>query len=146
MSRYERLCWPESCTLRKAVYRKTGEDMLPKPIAAGDKVAILPAQDSPPEDTLEIVEVEFVGLVLLRLVDQRIYSLKDRWGLTPKSKGFIEPVTYKHRAALRNGTALKKGARRPNGTNSPFAIRRQCGKIDFPSRWILPERYGICLV
>lgn len=69
-------------------------------LSAGDEVAILPAPDSPPHHTLEIVKVAFVNLHLVRLVDHRIYSRVDRRGLTPTSHGFVAPVTDAHRNAL----------------------------------------------
>ncbi|MGD9636654.1 MAG: hypothetical protein AB7G28_25670 [Pirellulales bacterium] len=75
-------------------------------LAPGDEVAILPAADSPPQQTLEIAKVAFVNVHLVRLVDQRVYSIAERHGLTPASRGYLAPATDAHRAAL-------KGARPP---------------------------------
>jgi hypothetical protein len=69
-------------------------------LIAGDEVAILPAADSPPQHTLEIVKVAFVNVHLVRLVDHRVYSLSERRGLTPISGGFLAPATDAHRNAL----------------------------------------------
>jgi hypothetical protein len=66
-------------------------------LATGDDVAILPALDSPPHHTLEIVKVAFANRHLVRLVDHRIYSRGDRRGLTPTSHGFIAVATDAHR-------------------------------------------------
>jgi hypothetical protein len=68
-------------------------------LSAGDDVAILPAPDSPPHHTLEIVKVAFVNLHLVRLVDHRIYSRGDRRGLTSTSHGFVAPATDAHRSS-----------------------------------------------
>ncbi len=70
-------------------------------LVAGDDVAILPAVDSSPQHTLEIVQVEFVNVHLVRLVDHRVYSLTARHGLTSTSRGYLAPATDAHRSALR---------------------------------------------
>lgn len=69
-------------------------------LSVGDEVALLPAAKSPPQDTLEIAHVAFVNVHLVRLVDQRVYSLIDGCGLTLASRGYIVPATDAHRRAL----------------------------------------------
>jgi hypothetical protein len=58
-------------------------------LSVGDEVAILPAADAAPQQTLEIARVAFVNVHLVRLVDQRVYSLIDGGGLTPTSRGYM---------------------------------------------------------
>lgn len=74
-------------------------------LAPGDEVAILPAANSVPQQTLEVVKVAFVNVHLVRLVDQRVYSLADGHGLTPASHGFITPATEAHRIAVAKSRA-----------------------------------------
>lgn len=74
--------------------------MILSSLAPGDEVAILPAADSPPQHTLEIARVAFVNVHLVRLVDHRVYSLAERHGLTPTSRGYLAPATDAHRSAL----------------------------------------------
>lgn len=79
-------------------------------ISAGDEVAILPAADAPPEATLEIVQVAFVNVHLIRLVDQRIYSIAEGRGLTATSRGFIASATAAHRRAVGDPSATRGDA------------------------------------
>jgi hypothetical protein len=66
----------------------------------GDFVAIVPAIDSSPESTLEIVKVDFANEFLVRLRDGRVYSLVALRGVTPNTPGFIQPLTPAHQQAL----------------------------------------------
>jgi hypothetical protein len=84
-------------------------------LSVGDEVAILPAADAAPQQTLEIARVAFVNVHLVRLVDQRVYSLVDGSGLTPTGRGYIVPATEAHRAAL--------AAARPKSAASDDATR-----------------------
>jgi hypothetical protein len=79
-------------------------------ISAGDEVAILPSADAPPEAALEIVRVTFVNVHLIRLVDQRIYSIAEGRGLTATSRGFIVPATESHRRAIGDSRAASDDA------------------------------------
>jgi hypothetical protein len=85
-------------------------------LSVGDEVAILPAADAAPQQTLEIVRVAFVNVHLVRLIDQRVYSLIDGSGLTPTSRGYIVRASDAHRAAL-------AAARPKNATSDDDAIR-----------------------
>jgi hypothetical protein len=93
-------------------------------LAPGDDVAILPAADSPPQHTLEIVKVAFVNVHLVRLVDHRVYSLVERHGLTPKSHGFLAPATDAHRRAL--GAMRQGGSVRQRIDDSDNGRSRSC--------------------
>lgn len=66
-------------------------------VSPGDEVAILPTEGSPPQETIGIGTVEFVDEQIVRLTDHRIYSRRNRCGLTFRSCGFIEPATDLHR-------------------------------------------------
>lgn len=69
-------------------------------LSVGDEVAILPTADSAPQHTLEIARVVFVNVHLVRLTDQRVYSLVDGRGLSLTSRGYIVPASDAHRRAV----------------------------------------------
>jgi hypothetical protein len=74
--------------------------MLLMHIEPGEKVAILPWSTSPPQDTMDIGTVAFVDDQVVRLTDDRMYSRHTRCGLTFRSRGYIQPASIAHHAAV----------------------------------------------
>jgi hypothetical protein len=66
----------------------------------GEEVAIVPWRDSPATNVVDIGVIAVVDSHTVQLEDHRMYSLQHRWGLTPRSLGFMVRATDTHRSIL----------------------------------------------
>ncbi len=74
---------------------------------SGDRVAILPAKDSPARDVLEVATIRYIGEVYLELEDGRIYATIGGNSLVANRRTYAVPATDEHRSALRpHGVAM----------------------------------------
>jgi hypothetical protein len=68
-------------------------------------VAIMPRDNSPAADVLEIASVLFAGPVYVQLLDGRMYCSIGGKSLVARQTTYIVPATDEHRAALRAKTS-----------------------------------------
>jgi hypothetical protein len=64
-------------------------------------VAIMPRENSPAADVLEIASVLFAGPVYIQLFDGRMYCSMGGKSLVARQTTYIVPATDEHRTALR---------------------------------------------
>jgi hypothetical protein len=64
-------------------------------------VAIMPRDNSPATEVLEIASVLFAGPVYVQLFDGRMYCSMGGKSLVARQTTYIVPATDEHRAALR---------------------------------------------
>jgi hypothetical protein len=67
----------------------------------GDHVAIMPADNAPPSDVLEIQPIAHAGAVYVQLVDGRNFASLGGRSLGVKEITYIVPANDEHHAALK---------------------------------------------
>jgi hypothetical protein len=65
----------------------------------GDEVAVMPGEDSRPDEVIEIQSVDAVGLLRVRVRNDRWFAIFGGVGMN--STGYIVPATDEHRAIIK---------------------------------------------